>query len=169
MGGKVFLGVLTAAVVAVVSIVLGRLSPGSGREAGNSMPTWVLDDHLQSFHKSRVFEPAPGTPPTTPESAVQAAIRTLGGVGNISGNVRVGYVLVTTRWPELKDKPMWVVQVDQIMWSYPKERGLKWKLSRAEVLIDADTGKVYSHSEDELPSNGTGTPTPVPSQDTPTP
>lgn len=178
MGGKVFLGVLSAAaVVAFVSIVLGRLSPGSGREAGNSMPTWVLDDHLQSFHKSRVFEPAPGAPPTTPENAVQVAIKYLGGPQKILSTLRVRYVLVSepgnsasTAW---KDYPMWVVQVDRMMAGYPNPARREYKrvLSRGEVLIDARTGRYLASSTDELPSDETGssTPTPVPGQDTPSP
>ncbi len=126
------------------------------------MPQWVLDSQMQSYDRGMAFKPAPGTPPTTPESAVQVAIRTLGGVGNISGNVRMGYVLATTRWPELKDRPMWVVQVDQTMVHYPFH-GSALQPSRSQVLIDADTGEEYGHfDEEELPPSSTGSHTPVP-------
>lgn len=116
---------------------------------GGSAIKWVIDDQMTPMGgpRNEIWAPATDTPPTTAQNAVNIAVAQVG-LENIYSTIRVRYVLFTEPHENgLKNHPMWVVQMDRITWTFSRINPVtgvrKTAESRAEFLIDANTGKSW--------------------------
>lgn len=162
MKRKVLLISVAISCIAVVAIAFFVKSKSYNARASTSTVTWTIDNQMKPMDtpQNETWTPATDTPPTTPQNAIDVAAQSVGGPEHIHSPLRVRYVLVSQPWENgLKNHPMWVVQIDKISWTFVDTGNPKTADSRAEILIDANTGKELGGGIAQIPSKD---PTPAP-------